>query len=80
MSEPRWPLSPRAARVFYGVADAWLPDDDMGAAVDLVAALGPQMRSTRERVRQLEARVVARLREFMKENLVDFEYYAPGKD
>jgi len=25
VSEARWPLSPRAARVFYGVADAWLP-------------------------------------------------------
>ena len=24
------------------------------------------------------ARVVARLRDFLKENLVDFEYYAPG--
>ena len=35
---------------------------------------------TRERVRQLEARVVSRLRDYLKENLVDFEYYAPGKD
>ena len=31
---------------------------------------------SRERVRQLEARLVARLREYMKQNLVDFEYYA----
>jgi RNA polymerase sigma-32 factor len=42
--------------------------------------MGDELGITRERVRQLEARVVARLREFMKENLVDFEYYAPGKD
>ena len=31
---------------------------------------------SRERVRQLEARLVERLRGFLKENLVDFEYYA----
>ncbi len=34
---------------------------------------------SRERVRQLEARLVSRLREYMKENLVDFEYYAPPR-
>jgi len=32
---------------------------------------------SRERVRQLENRVVDQLREHMKANLVDFEYYAP---
>jgi RNA polymerase sigma-32 factor len=31
---------------------------------------------SRERVRQLEARLVDRLRVYLKENLVDFEYYA----
>jgi RNA polymerase sigma-32 factor len=41
--------------------------------------MGDEFGITRERVRQLEARVVSRLREFLKENLVDFEYYAPGK-
>jgi len=36
---------------------------------------------SRERVRQLEARIVERLRGYLKENLVDFEYYAaPGGD
>ncbi len=40
--------------------------------------LGDELGVTRERVRQLEARVVKQLREFLKENLVDFEYYAPG--
>jgi hypothetical protein len=28
-------------------------------------------------VRQLEAKLVNRLRTYMEENLVDFEYYAP---
>jgi hypothetical protein len=53
VSEPRWPLSPRAARVFYGVADAWLPSDGTGAAVDVVAVLGPQLENAGER-RRLE--------------------------
>jgi RNA polymerase sigma-32 factor len=36
---------------------------------------------SRERVRQLEKRLVDQLREYMKANLVDFEYYAPdGND
>jgi RNA polymerase sigma-32 factor len=34
---------------------------------------------SRERVRQLEARLVVRLREYLKDNLVDFEYYAEGE-
>ena len=34
---------------------------------------------SRERVRQLEARMVNRLRNYFKENLVDFEYYASPK-
>jgi RNA polymerase sigma-32 factor len=40
--------------------------------------MGDEFGITRERVRQLEARVVSRLRDYMKENLVDFEYYAPS--
>ncbi len=31
---------------------------------------------SRERVRQLEVRIVSKLRDYMRENLVDFEYYA----
>ncbi len=42
--------------------------------------LGEEFGVSRERVRQLEARLVTRLREYLKENLVDFEYYAPQKD
>jgi RNA polymerase sigma-32 factor len=39
--------------------------------------LGQEFGVTRERVRQLEARLVGRLREYLKQNVVDFEYYAP---
>jgi RNA polymerase sigma-32 factor len=42
-----------------------------------LAELGEELGISRERVRQLEARLVDRLREYLKENLVDFEYYAP---
>lgn len=42
--------------------------------------MGEEFGVSRERVRQLEARVVSRLRDYLKENLVDFEYYAPGRD
>ena len=41
-----------------------------------LAELGEELEVSRERVRQLEARIVKRLREYMKENLVDFEFYA----
>jgi RNA polymerase sigma-32 factor len=45
-----------------------------------LAELGQQFQVSRERVRQLEARIVERLREYLKENLVDFEYYAAAGD
>ena len=35
---------------------------------------------SRERIRQLEARIVNRLRDYLKQNLVDFEYYAAPRD
>ena len=43
-----------------------------------LAELGEEFEVSRERVRQLEAKLVKRLRTYMEENLVDFEYYAPG--
>lgn len=43
-----------------------------------LADLGEEFDVSRERVRQLEAKLVKRLRAYMEENLVDFEYYAPG--
>jgi RNA polymerase sigma-32 factor len=42
--------------------------------------LGDEFDVSRERIRQIEARLVSRLRDFLKENLVDFEYYAVPKD
>jgi hypothetical protein len=40
MSDARWPLRPRAARVFYNVADAWHPDEGAHDAVAALAACG----------------------------------------
>jgi RNA polymerase sigma-32 factor len=42
--------------------------------------LGSEFGVSRERVRQLEARIVAQLREHLKKNMVDFEYYAAPKE
>jgi RNA polymerase sigma-32 factor len=42
--------------------------------------LGDEMGVTRERVRQLEKQLVNTLREYLKENVVDFEYYAPSEE
>jgi RNA polymerase sigma-32 factor len=42
--------------------------------------LGEEFGVSRERIRQLEVRLVERLRGYMQEHLVDFEYYAmPGE-
>ncbi len=40
--------------------------------------LGDEFGLTRERVRQLESRLVQRLSAYLRENLVDFDYWAPG--
>jgi RNA polymerase sigma-32 factor len=42
--------------------------------------IGDELGVTRERVRQLEKRLVERLREYLRANVVDFEYYAPSED
>jgi len=39
--------------------------------------IGDDFGLTRERVRQIEKKLVIHLREYLKENLVDFDYYAP---
>ena len=41
--------------------------------------IGDQFGLTRERVRQLEKALVDRLREYLRENLVDFDYWAPDR-
>ncbi|UCE87626.1 MAG: RNA polymerase factor sigma-32 [Deltaproteobacteria bacterium] len=43
-------------------------------------ALADDYGLTRERVRQLEAGIVSRLQEYLKEEMVDFEYYASERD
>jgi RNA polymerase sigma-32 factor len=45
-----------------------------------LAELGTELGVSRERVRQLEARLVKRLRDYLEEELVDFEYYAAPRD
>ena len=41
--------------------------------------LGDEFKLTRERVRQLEKQLVDRLREYLRANLVDFDYWAPDE-
>ena len=45
-----------------------------------LAELGEEFGVSRERVRQLEVRIMKRLREFMQEELVDFDFYAAPQD
>ena len=45
-----------------------------------LAELGEEFGVSRERVRQLEARLMKRLEQHMRENLVDFEFYAAPRD
>ncbi len=45
-----------------------------------LADMGGEFGVSRERVRQLEVRLVDRLREFLHEHIVDFEYYGPRKE
>ena len=45
-----------------------------------LAQLGREFGVSRERVRQLEARLLRDLRALMERNLVDFEYYAPSDE
>ncbi len=45
-----------------------------------LAEMGEEFGVSRERVRQLEARIIKKLREYMKEEMVDFELYAEDPD
>jgi RNA polymerase sigma-32 factor len=47
---------------------------------DTLQELGEEFGISRERVRQLEARLVEKLRNYLKNAVVDFEYYASPQD
>ena len=47
---------------------------------DTLQELGEDFGVSRERVRQLEARLVEKLRSYLKDAVVDFEYYASPED
>ncbi|MDG2048732.1 MAG: RNA polymerase factor sigma-32 [Myxococcota bacterium] len=49
----------------------------LAAEPSTLAEMGKEFGVSRERVRQLEARLLTRLRAYMKDHMVDFEYYAP---
>jgi RNA polymerase sigma-32 factor len=42
--------------------------------------LGDEMGLTRERIRQIEKQLVDDLRDYLREKVVDFDYYAPSED
>jgi RNA polymerase sigma-32 factor len=65
-------LSPRDTRILRGrlLADPPLT----------LAELGEEFGVSRERVRQLEARLLGDMRAHLESKLVDFEYYAPSDD
>ena len=65
-------LSDRDQRILHG---RLLADEPL-----TLAELGEEFGVSRERVRQLEARILANMRKHMEANLVDFEFYAPDDE
>jgi RNA polymerase sigma-32 factor len=65
-------LAPREKRILHGRL--------LAAEPLTLAQLGEEFSVSRERVRQLEARLLKELRAHMEANLVDFEYFAPTDD
>lgn len=65
-------LSPRDARI---LRERLLADEPL-----TLAELGEHFGVSRERVRQLEARLLRDMRAFMKDHLVDFDFYAQPED
>jgi RNA polymerase sigma-32 factor len=45
-----------------------------------LAQMGEEFGVSRERIRQLEARMIRNLREYVQENMIDFDYYTPPAD
>ena len=65
-------LAPRETRILHSRL--------LAAEPLTLAELGKEFSVSRERVRQLEARLLKNLRAHMEDSLVDFEYYAPSDD
>jgi RNA polymerase sigma-32 factor len=65
-------LSPRDLRILRG---RLLADEPL-----TLAELGEEFGVSRERVRQLEARLLGDLRSHLQDRLVDFEFYAPSEE
>jgi RNA polymerase sigma-32 factor len=61
-------------------AEETVADENLRETFLSLQELGDEMGVTRERVRQLEKQLVNTLREYLKENVVDFEYYAPSEE
>jgi len=45
-----------------------------------LAEMGEEFGVSRERIRQLEARMIKNLRSYVQENMVDFDYYTPPEE
>ena len=65
-------LDPRARRILEARV---LAEDQL-----TLRELGEEMDLTRERIRQLEKKLIADLRDYLRENVVDFEFYAPSEN
>jgi RNA polymerase sigma-32 factor len=65
-------LSEREQRILW--------DRLLAAEQTTLAELGKEFGVSRERVRQLEARLLQRLRAYVESNVVDFEHYATSDD
>jgi RNA polymerase sigma-32 factor len=65
-------LKPREQRIMHARV---LADEPL-----TLQELGDEMGLTRERIRQIEKGLVDDLRDYLKEKVVDFDYYAPSED
>jgi RNA polymerase sigma-32 factor len=65
-------LKPREQRIMQARV---LADEPM-----TLQELGDEMGLTRERIRQIEKGLVDDLRDYLREKVVDFDYYAPSED
>jgi RNA polymerase sigma-32 factor len=64
-------LKPREQRIMHARV---LADEPL-----TLQELGDEMGLTRERIRQIEKGLVDDLRDYLREKVVDFDYYAPSE-